>query len=81
MRTPEHKRSVKNGANSNGMKSASKMRINQTKHWSFKAMPSSMRQAKVKQGGIVKDGRTGKCNKAEFLKEAFYFNKNNSNTA
>ena len=40
----------------------------------------SMRQAKVKQGGIAKDGRTGKCDNAEFLKDAFdSFIKNNSN--
>jgi len=35
-------------------------------------MPTSMRQAKDKQGGIEKDGRTGKCNNAEFVKDAVY---------
>jgi len=34
-------------------------------------MPTSMRQAKVKQGGIVKNGSMGKCDNAEFVKDAF----------
>jgi len=43
----------------------------QTKHRSFKAMPTSMRQAKVKQGGIVKNVSMGKCDNAKFVKDAF----------
>jgi len=34
-------------------------------------MPTSMRQAKVKQGGIVKNVSMGKCDNAKFVKDAF----------
>jgi len=35
-------------------------------------MSTSMVKQGVKQGVIVKAGRTGKCDNAEFVKDAFY---------
>ena len=49
MRTPEHKRSVKNGANSDSVKTGSEMRDNaKMKHWSIKTTPN----AKLVKGWI-----------------------------
>jgi len=62
MRTPEHKRSVKNGTNSDSVKAGSEMcnNTNKAAEYQDNTYNHEVSQSQPNEKGIVKDGRTGR---------------------